>query len=170
MTPNHWFARPDWFPAPSSRSRMGISPSFRCGPIQPTNALACEIASWPARRYWYRPQKPNFRDLIAARFGTSIPSRWLFPYPTRMIAAPPFWALIPAQLGALPLAGDWNSLTSGSVTAMRAGLPPAPQVTIVKAIQRGPARRYSRRDLDAGRVIVPETGSKSAFPALLSPP
>ena len=36
-----------------------------------------------------------------------------------MIAAPPFWDLIPAQLGALPLAGDWNSLTSGSVTVMR---------------------------------------------------
>src|SRR5204863_2401088 len=34
------------------------------------------------------------------------------------IAAPPFWDLIPAQLGALPLAGDWNSLTSGSVTVM----------------------------------------------------
>jgi hypothetical protein len=39
-----------------------------------------------------------------------------------MIAAPPFWDLIPAQLGALPLAGDWNSLTSGSVTVMP--LPP----------------------------------------------
>ena len=35
-----------------------------------------------------------------------------------MIAAPPFWDLIPAQSGALPLAGDWNSLTSGSVTVM----------------------------------------------------
>jgi hypothetical protein len=39
-----------------------------------------------------------------------------------MIAAPPFWDLIRAQLGALPLAGDWNSLTSGSVTVMP--LPP----------------------------------------------
>src|SRR5207302_4746096 len=64
------------------------------------------------------PQNPNLSDVIVARFDPSIPSRWAFPYPTRMIAAPPFWDLIPAQLGALPLAGDWNSLTSGSVTVM----------------------------------------------------
>jgi hypothetical protein len=54
-----------------------------------------------------------------------------------MIAAPPFWDLIPAQLGASPPAGDWNSLTSGSVTAMRvASLSPG---NGVKAIQRGSA-------------------------------
>src|SRR6266516_6107286 len=45
MMSNHWLARPDWSPDPSSRSRMGISPSFRCGPIQLMNALACERTS-----------------------------------------------------------------------------------------------------------------------------
>src|ERR1700759_26979 len=33
MIPNHWLARADWFPAPSSRSRIGISPSLSFGPI-----------------------------------------------------------------------------------------------------------------------------------------
>src|SRR3954449_10854352 len=138
MMPNHWLARADWFPAPSSRSSIGISPSFRFGPIQSMNALACEAVSWPARRYWYKPQNPNPCDLIAARFDLSILSRWLFPYPTRMIAPPPFCDLIPAQLGALPPAGDWNSLTSGSVIAIPVASPSrsAPQVTRAKGSQR----------------------------------
>src|SRR5216117_665850 len=62
MMPNHWLARPDWSPDPSSRSSMGISPSLRFGPIQLINALACESTSWPACRYWYKPQNPNLSD------------------------------------------------------------------------------------------------------------
>src|SRR6185437_11638009 len=45
MMANHWLARPDWSPDPSSRSSMGISPSLRLGPIQLMNALACERTS-----------------------------------------------------------------------------------------------------------------------------
>jgi hypothetical protein len=51
MMLNHQSARADWFPDPSSRSSMGISPALRFGPIQSMNALACESGSWPARRY-----------------------------------------------------------------------------------------------------------------------
>jgi hypothetical protein len=45
MIPNHWLARLDWSPDPSSRSRIGISPGLRSGPIQLMNALACAVTS-----------------------------------------------------------------------------------------------------------------------------
>ena len=50
--------------------------------------------------------EPELERFDSRPVDLSIPSRWEFPYPTRIIAAPPFWDLIPAQLGALPLAGD----------------------------------------------------------------